>query len=85
MAAFLALWRKDVGVNTQDAKAARLNPAALSVADAGRMLTRVGSTSVTEAMLRVDLDAGAPANADGSINLVHYAAWLVEEAARGHL
>jgi hypothetical protein len=30
-------------------------------------------------MLQADLDAGAPANADGSINLVHYAAWLVRE------
>jgi hypothetical protein len=28
-------------------------------------------------------DAGAPTNADGSINLVHYAAWLVKEMATG--
>ena len=33
-------------------------------------------------MLRVDLDAGAPVSADGTINLVHYTAWLVKEAAR---
>jgi len=61
-----------------------LNPAALSVADAARMLARVGGFGVTEAMIRADIDAGAPTNADGTINLVHYAAWLVaEEAARG--
>jgi hypothetical protein len=33
-------------------------------------------------MLQSDLlAAGAPANADGTINLVHYAAWLVREMA----
>lgn len=61
----------------------RLSPAALSVADAARVLTRLGGGEVTEAMLRADIDAGAPTNPDGSINLVHYAAWLVKEMARG--
>lgn len=61
-----------------------LNPAALSVADAARMLARVTGFGVIEAMIRADIDAGAPTNADGTINLVHYAAWLVaEEAAHG--
>ena len=61
----------------------RLNPAALAMADAARVLSRLGGKSVTEAMLRADIDAGAPTNADGSINLVHYAAWLVKEMATG--
>jgi hypothetical protein len=61
----------------------RLNPAALPVADAARVLTRMGGKPVTEAMLRDDIDAGAPTNADGSINLVHYAAWLVKEMNQG--
>lgn len=62
---------------------ARLNPAALPVADAARVLSRLGGKAVTEAMLRSDIDAGAPTNADGSINLVHYAAWLVKEMSAG--
>ena len=57
----------------------RLNPAALGVADAARVLTRMGSKPVTDEMLRADIDAGAPTNASGTINLVHYAAWLVKE------
>ncbi len=57
----------------------RMNPAALPVADAARVLTRLGGKAVTEEMLRADLDAGAPTNADGTINLVHYSAWLVRE------
>jgi hypothetical protein len=57
----------------------RLNPAALGVADAARVLTRMGGKPVTEEMLRADIDAGAPTNANGTINLVHYAAWLLKE------
>ena len=64
----------------------RLNPAALCVADAARVLTRIGGAGgkpVTEEMLRADIDAGAPTNANGTINLVHYAAWLVKEMSVG--
>lgn len=61
----------------------RLNPAALGVADAARVLMRMGGRPVTEEMLRADIDAGAPTNANGTINLVHYAAWLVKEMSVG--
>ena len=62
---------------------ARLSPSAMSLPDAARVLSRLGGREVTEAMLREDIDAGAPANVDGSINLVHYAAWLVKELSAG--
>jgi hypothetical protein len=45
------------------------------------VLSRLGGKPVTEDMLRADIDAGAPTNANGTINLVHYAAWLVKEMA----
>ena len=61
----------------------RLNPAALGVADAARVLSRIGGKPITEEMLRADIDAGAPTNANGTINLVHYAAWLVKEMSVG--
>jgi len=51
--------------------------AALPVADAARILTRAGAGVITEAMLRADIEDGAPTSADGTINLVHYTAWLV--------
>ena len=60
-----------------------LSPTSLTVADAARLLTKVGGQPVTAGMLEADLAAGAPANADGTINLVHYAAWLVREMERG--
>jgi hypothetical protein len=56
-----------------------LNPSAMTLANAARLLTRAGGQPVTVEMLQADLAAGAPANADGTINLVHYAAWLVRE------
>jgi len=63
-----------------------MNPAALALTDAARLLARVGAASITEAMLRDDVAAGAPTNADGTVNLVHYAGWLVRQltlSARG--
>ena len=59
------------------------NPNALSVADAARLLTGVSGEVVTEEMIHADLSAGAPANRDGTIHLVHYAAWLAKEMGRG--
>jgi hypothetical protein len=62
---------------------AGLNPNALPVAQAARLLTKVGGERVSEEMIRRDLEDGAPVNPDGTINLVHYASWLVREMAGG--
>jgi len=51
----------------------RLNPAALTVEDAARTL------GISVDVLRADIAAGAPTNADGTVNLVHVAAWLNRE------
>lgn len=61
---------------------ATLNPAAMPLRDAARLLAKVGGQTVSEEMLRGDIDAGAPTNLDGTLNLVHYAAWLVKEMGR---
>ena len=58
-----------------------LSPTSLPVADAARLLTRAGGQAISVQMIEADLAAGAPANADGTMNLVHYAAWLVREMA----
>jgi len=60
-----------------------LNPTALSLAEAGRLLSAAGGQRIDVEMLTADVAAGAPTNADGTLNLVHYAAWLVREAAGG--
>ena len=56
-----------------------LNPAKLTLADVARLLTKVSGQPVTESMLHEDVAAGAPTNPDGTLNLVHYGAWLVKE------
>jgi len=65
-----------------DFSSSRINPTAITPADAACLLARVGFPSITEDMLRADVAAGAPVNADGTINLVYYAAWLVKEMGR---
>ena len=62
---------------------AQLNPSALSVEEAALVLSRAGGQQVTETMIREDIAEGAPTNPSGTINLVHYAAWLVKEIAGG--
>ena len=58
---------------------APINPNAMPLDVATKVLARM-SPGVTEAMLQGDVAAGAPTNPDGTVNLVHYAAWLVREA-----
>ncbi len=70
-------------MNENEPERPRLSPTAMALPDAAKLLSAVGGSPVTEEMLREDLGLGAPANADGTLNLVHYAAWLVREVARG--
>ena len=54
----------------------KINPLAMTAAQASKVLSAVGVGTVTEELLNRHIAAGAPATADGRINLVHYAAWL---------
>lgn len=59
-----------------------INPAALAITDAARLLAKVSVRPIAEELLRRDVSVGAPTNADGTLNLVRYAAWLVRELNR---
>ena len=64
---------------------AKINPLAMSVAEAAKVLSAVGVGKVSEQVLRKHITAGAPRNADGNISIVNYAAWLNERLNReGH-
>jgi hypothetical protein len=67
--------------NADGRQAGGLNPQSLRLEDLARVLTALGPRPVTAEMLQEDIDDGAPTNADGTINLVHFAAWLVKEMA----
>ena len=60
-----------------------MNSSQLTIEDAARLLTAVGGQAITVEMIGSDVVAGAPTNIDGTINLVHYTAWLVGESASG--
>jgi len=59
-----------------------LNPSALPLPAAAALLSRAGGQTVTVEQLEDDVDDGAPTNVDGTLNLVHYAAWLIQEMAQ---
>ena len=66
------------GTSPNSPAPAPLNPQALTLEELAALLTRAGGgAAVTVEMLREDVVDGAPVLADGRVNLVHYAAWLV--------
>ena len=71
------------GTNAEGRQGPQLNPQALRLADLARILSASGGRPVTVETLEADIDAGAPTNLDGTINLVSFAAWLVQEMSRG--
>ena len=58
---------------------ARRDPQAIAPADLATILSRMGCGRVTPEMIEADVETGAPTNADGTIHIVHYVAWLVGE------
>jgi len=55
---------------------------AISVSDLAKLLKHAGSSHASEEAIRKDVEKGAPVNQDGTINLIHYAAWLIKEAGQ---
>ncbi len=62
-----------------DAERQPVNPAALTAADAARLLAAASGRQVTVDMVQAAIDAGAPVLADGRLNLVELMAWLEKE------
>ena len=60
----------------------QLNSTALPISDLVKIMKNTGSRHVSEEAIRKDINSGAPVNPDGTMNLVHYAAWLVKENGR---
>ena len=64
---------------------AKKSPASLDIDDVVRLLRASGSRHASAERVRADIDAGAPTNpssgGDGTVNLVHYGAWLARQVA----
>lgn len=61
----------------------RINPQRLTPAELARALSNAGSRLITPEQIEADLAAGAPRNADGTVNILFYAAWLARESGNG--
>lgn len=57
----------------------RISLVALTKEQLIELLTKVGSSTISAESLDADIAQGAPVNEDGTINLIHYAAWLIRE------
>ena len=55
----------------------KLNPAKLKPIDLARLLAKAGRVRITKKQIDADLKLGAPHNANGTLHLVRYTAWLV--------
>jgi hypothetical protein len=60
-----------------------IDPTRLTPEQAAKLLSAATKVRIPIEQITEDLEAGAPANSDGSINLVQYAAWIVKEMGRG--
>ncbi|NLX54417.1 MAG: hypothetical protein GXY58_04830 [Planctomycetaceae bacterium] len=61
-----------------------VDPTRLDVEQLARLLSAASGIRIDAERITADVAAGAPTGADGSIHLVHYAAWLVKELAAGN-
>ena len=56
-----------------------VNPLALPAGDAIRMLRRSGCPQMSDETLQRLIDDGLPLNADGTLNIIEYTAWMLKE------
>ncbi len=64
------------------ARPRKADAAAVRIASLAKLLSAVSGEKVTATMIRADVKRGAPTSVDGKVNLLHYAAWLVQEVAQ---
>jgi hypothetical protein len=60
-----------------------VDPNRLTPEQAAKILSAAAKIRIPLEQIAEDIEAGAPRNADGTLNLVHYAAWIVKELGRG--
>ncbi|MFO0915243.1 MAG: hypothetical protein U0795_19935 [Pirellulales bacterium] len=60
-----------------------LDPNRLSAAQLAKLLSAAARVRIPPEQIQEDVEDGAPQNADGTLSLVQYTAWLVKEMGRG--
>jgi hypothetical protein len=57
----------------------QLNPTAMTPTEAAGFLSAASGEKVTPDEIEAAIQEGAPTNADGTVHLTHFAAWLVQQ------
>jgi hypothetical protein len=57
----------------------QLSITAMKVSELAKLLKQAGSRYASEVVIRKDIESGAPVNSDGTINLIHHTAWLLQK------
>ncbi|TWU61969.1 hypothetical protein [Crateriforma conspicua] len=60
-----------------------LNPNAMTVEQTAALFSKLRRRRVPVAEIEADIEAGAPTNGAGHLNLLTYTAWMLKEAGRG--
>lgn len=70
---------------SQQDKNETVNLAALTPEQMAEILSKAGGRAVDIDQVKRDIEAGAPTDDDGNLNMLAYAAWLARDAqALGH-
>lgn len=72
---------KRAGAETPKAPAGA-NPTRLTHPQFAELLSKMSKREVSVKEIKEDIEHGAPTNEDGTINLIHYCAWLVGQAKK---
>lgn len=56
-----------------------MNPAALTPEELAKLVAGAAKAEITLDMIGKDIKEGAPLNGDGTMNIVHYTAWLLAQ------
>ncbi len=60
-----------------------LNPNAMTAEQTAALFSKLRRRKVPVAEIEADIEAGAPTNGEGRLNLLTYTAWMLKEAGRG--
>ncbi len=63
----------------------KVNPHSLSIEEVSRLLSAAGGKRVTPEQIQADVEAGAPVERDGRMNLMHYTAWLMRNVSQPNM
>jgi len=61
----------------------KMDPTRLTIEELARVLTASGQMEITPARVQKEVDEGFQLNDDGTINIIHYTAWLLKTLGYG--